>query len=71
MRYNYDETSVLHTEHISTLLDLDLNCLKSFLDKLLVTLGDSIQASRARSHLKKNKNLEINTLRSSKSSQTT
>jgi hypothetical protein len=54
MLYNYVETSVSHTKYISTLLDLDLNCLKSFLDKLLVTLGDSIQASRARCHLKRN-----------------
>jgi hypothetical protein len=70
--YNYGETSVLHTGNISTLLDLDFNGLKPFLDKLLVTLGDSIQASRARCHLKRNiKNLEINTLRSSKASQTT
>ncbi len=54
MLYNYGETRVLHTGNISTLLDLDFNGLKPFLDKLLVTLGDSIQASRARRHLKKN-----------------
>ncbi len=52
--FNYDEISVSHTEYISTLLDLDLNCLKSFLDKLLVALRDGIQASRARCHLKEN-----------------
>ncbi len=55
MRYNYGETRVLHTEYISTLLDLDFNFLKSFLDKLLVALRDGIQASRARCHLKENK----------------
>ncbi len=52
MLYDYDETSVAHTENISTLLDLDFNGLKPFLDKLFVTLGDGIQASRARCHLK-------------------
>jgi hypothetical protein len=62
MLYNYGEISVLHTGNISTLLDLDFNGLKPFLDKLLVTLGDGIQASRARCHLKRNINLEINTL---------
>ncbi len=51
MLYNYDETSVAHTKHIDTLLGLNFNCLKPFLDELLVTLGDSIQASRARRHL--------------------
>jgi hypothetical protein len=71
MLYNYDETRVLHTEYISTLLDLDFNFLKPFLDKLLVTLGDGIQASRARCHLRKKINLENNTLRSSKSLQST
>ncbi len=70
MLYDYDETSVSHTEYIGTLLDLDLNCLKPLLDKLLVALGDGIQASRARCHLKETQNLENNTLRSSKSSQT-
>jgi hypothetical protein len=54
MLYNYGETRVLHTEYISTLLALDFNFLKSFLDKLLVALRDSIQASRARCHLKRN-----------------
>jgi hypothetical protein len=71
MLYNYGETRVLHTECISILLDLDFNFLKSFLDKLLVALRDGIQASRARCHLKEKQNLENNTLRSSKSSQTT
>ncbi len=51
--HNYDEISVSHTEYISTLLDLDLNFLKSFLDKLFATLRDGIQASRARCHLKR------------------
>jgi hypothetical protein len=55
MLNNYGEASVLHTGNISTLLDLDFNFLKSFLDKLLVALRDGIQASRARCHLKKNK----------------
>ncbi len=53
MRYNYDETSVSHTKNISTLLGLDFNGLKPLLNKLLVNLGDGIQASRARCHLKK------------------
>jgi hypothetical protein len=53
VRYNYDEISVTHTEYIGRLLGLYFNGLKSFLDKLLVTLGDGIQASRARCHLKK------------------
>jgi hypothetical protein len=53
MLCGYNETRVSHTEYIGTLLDLDLNCLKSFLDKLLVTLRDGIQASRARCHLRK------------------
>ncbi len=61
---------VYHTKHIGILLGLDFNCLKPFLDKLLVALGDGIQASRARCHLKEIQNLENNTLRSSKSSQT-
>ncbi len=68
---NYDEISVSHTKYISTLLDLDFNGLKPFLNKLLVALRDGIQASRARCHLKENKNLENNTLRSLKSSQAT
>ncbi len=55
MLYNYDEISVLHTEYISTLLDLDFNFLKSFFNKLFVALRDGIQASRARCHLKENK----------------
>jgi hypothetical protein len=59
MLYNYGETRVLHTVYISTLLDLNFNFLKSFLDKLLVTLGDSIQASRARRHLKKKMKLRV------------
>jgi hypothetical protein len=71
MLFNYDEIRVSHTEYISTLLDLDLNFLKPLLDKLLVTLGDGIQASRARCHLKEKQNVETNTLRSSKSSQAT
>jgi hypothetical protein len=71
MLHNYDEISVTHTEYIGTLLGLYFNGLKSFLDKLLVALGDGIQASRARCHLKEKQNLENNTLRSSKSLQTT
>jgi hypothetical protein len=41
-------------KNISTLLGLDFNGLQPLLNKLLVTLGDGIQASRARCHLKKN-----------------